>query len=200
MIRSLVMVWLAIGCLVPSAAPAAGQQDVFIPMDAGFLAFSLGWTSAENKATSKNADGASFQFTADWITMRPYISIGLSIASLNQHEETAGIRDNLNTVPAYITVKYWLGKREWRTYGYAGLCVGGYNSTVESLDQVTEDYIRDRTSGFSLGVPVGFAVFVSRRVALTASYQFGWFNGSFYDNDIAHLLLIGAGITIGIDD
>jgi len=196
-------VWIACAatvCVLLTALPAVAQEDVFIPMDGGLVTLGVGWTTAENEATSKDADGLSYEFTADWVTLRPRISIGVAIASMNQHEETGDYRNNLSTVPVYLTAKYWLGKAGGRVYGYVGVCLGGYNTTVETLGLTNDDYKRDRTSGFAMAVPVGAAVFVSKRVFFTAGYQFNWFDQSFYQDDVAHLFLFGAGLTFGIGD
>jgi hypothetical protein len=182
------------------ASVAAQQQDVFVPMDAGIVTFDVGWAMGKNEATAKNANGASFQFTADWVTFRPRISIGVTVASMNLHEETDGIRNNLNTVPVYFAAKYWFGKDGGRVYGFAGGGIGGYNSTLETLEDETDDYTKNRTSGLALGVPVGVIAFVGKRLFLTANYQFNWFNKSFYQDDIAHAVFFGLGLTFGIDD
>lgn len=118
-----------------------------------------------------------------------YMTIGWGQESSNNPVEA-----NFASVPAVITLKYFLGDSESSAVGYGG---GGLGLHYSHFNGATNDFASDESRvGIAGTLHLGGMFFMGEKLFLDANYTLLWLTNTFYSKNFANTINVGIGLRL----
>ena len=109
------------------------------------------------------------------------------------------MRATTNSIPFYLSGKYWLGQS--KVQGFIGAGLGTYFTWATKEVDLTGESVShfDEDPGLGLVSPIGLSWSISESMLLTGNYTFNWlWSNELLKNDALHAFRLGLGFNLGV--
>ena len=155
----------------------------------GLWTFEGGYTLLNASQTDASLNGYSFTVTYDQINPGNELSGGVTFGYMRSTTTVDNEEYAYSSLPLILQGKYYLAKGSVPFY-----LQGGFGMHISRLDRTTELlYLQFSDVGVVFNAGTGVLVPLGSDVYLSFSYQFNWYETTFYNDGMVHLFKLGFG-------